>query len=113
MTLQQSVRARKLLGRIGALIFVVFFGSLLDSCVARFREPLFTVHLLPGGSDLVEGQVDHGLKDLSLLRVETSNGGKRSKRHAPLQNRAMDSPAGWPSGFRGLSENPPRGRNLS
>jgi len=72
VTLQQSVRARKLLGRIGALIFAVFFGSVLDSCVARFREPLFTVHLLPGGSDSVEGQVDHGLKDLSLLRVETS-----------------------------------------
>ncbi len=73
MTLHPSVRARKLLGLIGALIFVVFFGSVLDSCVARFREPLFTVHLLPGGSDLVEGQVDHALKDLSLLRVETSN----------------------------------------
>ena len=73
MTLHQSVRARKLLGLIGALIFVVFFGSVLDSCVARFREPLFTVHLLPGGSDLVEGQVDHDLKDLSLLRVEASN----------------------------------------
>ncbi len=73
MTLHPSVRARKLLGLIGAFIFVVFFGSVLDSCVARFREPLFTVHLLPGGSDLVEGQVDHALKDLSLLRVETSN----------------------------------------
>jgi hypothetical protein len=73
VTLHPSERTRKLLGLIGALIFVVFFGSVLDSCVARFREPLFTVHLLPGGSDLVEGQVDHGLKDLSLLRVETSN----------------------------------------
>jgi len=75
VTLHQSVRARKLLGLIGALIFVVFFGSVLDSCVARFREPLFTVHLLPGGSDSVEGQVDHGLKDLSLLRVEISREG--------------------------------------
>ena len=73
MTLRQSAQARKLLGRIGALIFIVFFGSILDSCVARFREPLFTVHLLPGGSDLVEGQVDHGLKDLALLRVEASD----------------------------------------
>lgn len=73
MTLRQSAQARKLLGGIGASIFIVFFGSLLDSCVARFREPLFTVHLLPGGSDLVEGQVDHELKDLALLRVEASN----------------------------------------
>lgn len=73
MTLEQSTRARKTLGKIGALIFVVFFASVLDSCVARFREPLFTVHLLPGASEPVEGQVDHDLKDLSLLRVETLN----------------------------------------
>ena len=73
MTLKQSLRLRKLLGRIGALIVILFFASVLDSCVARFREPLFTVHLLPGGSELVEGQVDHDLRDLSLLRVETSN----------------------------------------
>ena len=33
---------------------------------------LFTVHLLPGASEPVEGQVDHDLKDLDLLRVETS-----------------------------------------
>lgn len=73
MTLEQSARARKILGRIGALIFILFFGSVLDSCVARFREPLFTVHLLPGESALVDGQVDHDLKELSLLRVETSH----------------------------------------
>ncbi len=58
---------------MGALIVMLFFASVLDSCVARFREPLFTVHLLPGGSERVEGQVDHVLKDLSLLHVETSN----------------------------------------
>jgi hypothetical protein len=73
VTLEQSTRARKALGRVGALVFLVFFASVLDSCVARFREPLFTVHLLPGASELVEGQVDHDLKDLSLLRVDTSN----------------------------------------
>lgn len=73
MTLRQAARARKILGRIGALIFILFFGSVLDSCVARFREPLFTVHLLPGTSALVEGQVDHDLKELSLLRVESAH----------------------------------------
>ncbi len=73
MTLEQAARSRKILGRIGALIFILFFGSVLDSCVARFREPLFTVHLLPGESELVDGQVDHDLKELSLLRVETSH----------------------------------------
>jgi hypothetical protein len=73
VTLEQSARIRKGLGRIGALIFLLFFAAVLDTCVARFREPLFTVHLLPGGSEPVEGQIGPDLKDLSLLRVETSN----------------------------------------
>lgn len=73
MTLKQAMRARKALGKVGAVVFIFFFASLLDSCVARFREPLFTVHLLPGASELVEGQVDHDMKDLTLLRVETSS----------------------------------------
>ena len=79
MTLEQAVRARKLLGRLGALVFLLFFASLLDSCVARFREPLFTVHLLPGGSELVDGQVDHDLKEPSQLRVETTSESVRLK----------------------------------
>lgn len=79
MTLEQSARIRKHLGKVGALIFILFFAALLDSCVARFREPLFTVHLLPGGSELVEGQVDHDLKDLAQLRVETTNTGIQLK----------------------------------
>ncbi len=73
MTLERAVRFRKHLGKIGALIFILFFAALLDSCVARFREPLFTVHLLPGGSELVDGQVDHDLKEPSRLRVETTS----------------------------------------
>jgi len=73
VTLEQAARSRKILGRIGALIFILFFGSVLDSCVARFREPLFTVHLLPGESERVEGHIDHSLKDPGLLHVETSN----------------------------------------
>ena len=79
MTLEQAVRARKLLGKLGALVFLLFFASLLDSCVARFREPLFTVHLLPGGSELVDGQVDHDLKEPSQLRVETTSESVRLK----------------------------------
>jgi hypothetical protein len=73
VSLEQEVRSRKLLGKIGAVIFIVLFASLLDSCIARFREPLFTVHLLPGGSELVDGQVDHGLKEPSQLRVEATS----------------------------------------
>ena len=79
MTLERAVRFRKLLGKIGALIFILFFGSLLDSCVARFREPLFTVHVLPGGSELVDGQVDHDLKEPSQLRVEATSESVRLK----------------------------------
>ena len=71
MTLEQATRARKRLGRIGAIICILFFGSILDTCVARFREPLFTVHLLPGGSEAVEGQLDHQVKELPSMRIET------------------------------------------
>jgi hypothetical protein len=73
VTLNQALRIRTLLGAAGALVVALFFAAVLDSCVARFRQPLFTVNLLPGQSEAVEGQVDHALKDLTLLRVETSS----------------------------------------
>jgi hypothetical protein len=71
VTLEQATRARKRMGRIGALVCILFFGSILDTCVARFREPLLTVHLLPGGSEPVEGQLDHNVKELPQMRIET------------------------------------------
>ena len=71
MTLEQATRARTRLGRIGAIICILFFGAILDTCVARFREPLFTVHVLPGGSEPVEGQLDHQVKELPSMRIET------------------------------------------
>lgn len=73
MTLEQCAQARKRLGTMGAVILIVFFAALLDSCVARFRAPLFTVHLLPGASERVEGQLGPDIKTLDLLRVETSH----------------------------------------
>lgn len=73
MTLEQAIRVRKVFGKVGALISILFFLALLDSCVARVREPLFTVHLLPGQSEPVEGQLDHTVKEVSQLRVEASS----------------------------------------
>jgi hypothetical protein len=64
---------RKIVGKLGALICILFFVSLLDSCIARVREPLFTVHLLPGLSEPVEGQLDYTVKSVAQLRVETSS----------------------------------------
>jgi hypothetical protein len=73
VTLEQATRARKRLGRIGAIICILFFGAILDTCVSRFREPLFTVHVLPGGSEPVEGQLDHQVKELPSMRIETTD----------------------------------------
>jgi hypothetical protein len=73
VTLEQATHARKRLGRIGAIICILFFGAILDTCVARFREPLFTVHVLPGGSEPVEGQLDHQVKELPSMRIETTD----------------------------------------
>jgi hypothetical protein len=67
----QAVRGRSILGKIGALVCILLFVALLDSCVSRFREPLFTVKLLPGQSEPVDGQLDPAVKDLSQLRVES------------------------------------------
>jgi hypothetical protein len=77
MTLEQAGRARRLLGGVGALLCALFFAAVLDSCVARFREPLFTVNLLPGGSEPVDGPVDHDLQAVGRLRVEPPAGSVR------------------------------------
>ena len=63
-------RAAKRLGRLGLVVFVFFFACLLDTCVARFREPLFTVHLLPGERAWVDGMLDPEVTELSQLGVE-------------------------------------------
>lgn len=70
MKLEQYISARQHLGKIAAVIIVLFFAALFDSCVARFRAPLFTVHLLPGTSERVDGRLDNDIKNLSELRIE-------------------------------------------
>jgi len=69
----QAVWGRNVLGKIGALVCILMFVALLDSCVSRFREPLFTVKLLPGTSEPVEGQLDPSVKDVSQLRIEAAS----------------------------------------
>lgn len=66
-------RAAKRLGRLGLVVFVVFFACLLDTCVARFREPLFTVHLVPGERAWVDGMLDPEVTELAQLGVETTD----------------------------------------
>ncbi|MEJ5357046.1 MAG: hypothetical protein WHT06_00105 [Desulfobacterales bacterium] len=73
MDLARTDRAAKRLGRVGLVVFLVFFAFLLDSCVARFREPLFTVNLLPGESAWVDGMLDPEVKDLARLEVESED----------------------------------------
>ncbi len=77
--LEQYIRVREHLGKISAAIIVLFFASLLDSCVARFRAPLFTVHLLPGTSEQVDGQLDNDIKNLSELHIENPGAGVQLK----------------------------------
>jgi hypothetical protein len=73
VTLEQAAHARRRLGQLGAIICVLFFGAILDTCIARLREPLFSVHLLPGGSESVEGAVGRNVDALPLMRIETSD----------------------------------------
>lgn len=73
MNHSQAVRSRAVLGKIGALVCILMFVALLDSCVSRFREPLFTVKLLAGTSEAIDGQLDPAVKEISQLRVESSS----------------------------------------
>lgn len=73
MDLERTDRAAKRLGRLGLVVFLLFFACLLDSCVARFREPLFTVNLLPGESAWVDGMLDPEVKDLARLEAESDD----------------------------------------
>ena len=73
MTLEQAARDRKRLGKIGAIICVLFFGAILDTCIARMREPPFTVHMVPGDSETVEGPLGHNVDALPRMRIETSD----------------------------------------
>ncbi len=73
LDLKRTERAVKGLGRLGLLFFLVFFACLLDSCVARFREPLFTVNLLPGESARVDGMLDPEVKEIAQLEVQTDD----------------------------------------
>jgi len=73
MNYTQAVRGRAVVGRIGALVCILLFVALLDSCVSRFREPLFTVKLLPGAVEAVDGQLDPSVREISQLRTESSS----------------------------------------
>jgi hypothetical protein len=73
VTLEQAARDRKRLGKIGAIICVLFFGAILDTCIARMREPPFTVHMVPGDSETVEGPLGHNVDALPRMRIETSD----------------------------------------
>lgn len=77
MTLEQAGRVRRFLGGVGALLCALFFGAVMDGCIARLRQPLFTVDLLAGGSEAVDGQLDHDLKELARLRIEPPGGSVR------------------------------------
>lgn len=73
MTLDQAIGIRKHLGIVATAIIAVFGAALLDSCVARFRAPLFTVHLLPGASETVDGRLDNDVNDIGALRIQTTD----------------------------------------
>ncbi len=77
MDLERTERAIKILGRLGLVLFLVFFACLLDSCVARFREPLFTVNLLPGESAWVDGMLDPEVKEIAQLEAESDDASVR------------------------------------
>lgn len=67
-SLEQICRWRSLLGKVGALCCLLLFLALLDGLVARFREPLNVLKVLPGMSLEINGPLQeevHNVRDLT------------------------------------------------
>lgn len=68
MNLDQASDYRNLLGKVGALLCIIAFLSILDGLIARFREPPHVLKVLPGTSVEINGPVAEeaaGVQDLT------------------------------------------------
>lgn len=65
--LKRVTKKMKLAGKIAAFFLLLVFVAILDSCFAKFRQPINVVKVLPGNSVVVNGPLDqkvNGVQDL-------------------------------------------------
>ena len=68
--LKQVKKKVRHIGKIVALFIIILMLSILDSCFARFRQPINLVKILPGMSAQVNGPLEEkvkGIKDLTYV----------------------------------------------
>ncbi|MGE5237918.1 MAG: hypothetical protein ACM3ON_03845, partial [Chloroflexota bacterium] len=63
----QASRFRKQAARIAAFFFFIIFATVLDGCIAKFREPINVFDLLPGSAAPIDGPAEDKAKEVDDL----------------------------------------------
>lgn len=71
--IEQTTRKRKILGKAAAIFIILLLVSLLDSCFARFRQPMNVLNVLPGTSKKINGPLDEKVKSVQELMYRSSS----------------------------------------
>lgn len=69
----QASKRRKLVGIAAAVFLILFMTAVLESCVARIRQPMNALHVLPGASVKINGPLEKKFKVQDLTYVSSSN----------------------------------------
>lgn len=69
----QASKRRKLAGRIAAFFIIIMFVALLDSCIARFSQPINVMNVLPGTSVEINGPLEEKIKNVQDLTYVCSS----------------------------------------
>lgn len=69
----QASKMRKLAGMAAAVFLFLFMTATLESCVARIRQPVNVLHVLPGASMKINGPLEKKFKVEDLTYVSSSN----------------------------------------
>lgn len=73
MNLEQISKLRKFARRMGAIFFILVFVTILDGCIAKFREPINVFNILPGQSIKVDGPLDSKIKNTKELTYTSTS----------------------------------------
>jgi len=71
--IENESRKRGLIGKVAAFSIIILSLSLLDSCVARFRQPVNVLNLLPGVSTKINGPLNERVKGVNELTYMRSS----------------------------------------
>jgi hypothetical protein len=67
MDLNQAITWRKFLGKAGALFCLLASLAVLDGLIAKFREPVNVLHVLPGEVADIDGPIPENIKATEAL----------------------------------------------